>query len=249
MGQDHFDAPALLDAWDRLEWLDTVLADKFSRETLRAILRYRLTRRVSCVRPATYREYQHPLVRAQPGDEVIDAGAFDGDTAALFLQTMGDRHDAGRIHAFEPSPENFRRLHDRIARDSLQHRILPVPAALGAADGETTFLEDASSPVASRIAVDAPTRVKIRSLDSYCDQHRISPTLIKLDIEGAEHDALRGAQSLIRRSAPKLQICLYHHAPDLWQLPALIKSLHPTYRLYLGHHAPHHWSDLILYAR
>ena len=47
----------------------------------------------------------------------------------------------------------------------------------------------------------------------------------------------------------KLQICLYHRAPDLWEIPALIKSLHPGYRFYLGHHAAHHWSDLVLYAR
>jgi FkbM family methyltransferase len=249
MGMDHFDPAPLLDAWDHLESLDSLLADTFSRQTLRAVLRYRLTRRTSCIRPATYREYQHPLVRAESGQDVLDAGGFDGDTAALFLQTMGDAPDAGHVHVFEPSPENARRLRDRIDRESWHHRVLPIEAGVGESDGHLGFLENHASPVGSRIALHAPTRVKILSIDSYCRRTNLIPGLIKMDIEGFEQQALKGAALTLRTHTPKLQICLYHRASDLWEIPALIKSLHPGYRFYLGHHAPHHWSDLVLYAR
>ncbi|HVX84206.1 MAG TPA: FkbM family methyltransferase [Phycisphaerae bacterium] len=246
MGQDHFDVEMLLGAWDQIEWLDSVLADKLSRETLRAILRYRLTRRVSCVRPATYREYRHPLVRAEVGNEVIDAGAFDGDTAALFLETMGGD---GTVHAFEPSGENLRRLRDRVAREGWQERVVAIEAGVGATDGEAGFMEDAASPVGSRVAVAATMRVKIRALDSYCAERRIAPGMIKMDVEGCERAALRGAERVLRQFGPKLQICLYHRAADLWEIPAWLKDVRPGYRFYLGHHTAVHWSDVVLYAR
>ena len=61
-------------------------------------------------------------------------------------------------------------------------------------------------------------------------------TYIKMNIEGAEIDALRGAAQTIRRWRPKLAVAAYHRPADLWQVPALIREIHPGYRLYLRQH-------------
>jgi hypothetical protein len=58
-----------------------------------------------------------------------------------------------------------------------------------------------------------------------------------MDIEGAEEEALRGAEGLLRADAPKLAISVYHRAADLWRLPLLIKGLQKHYRLYLRHYS------------
>lgn len=63
-------------------------------------------------------------------------------------------------------------------------------------------------------------------------------TFIKLDIEGAELEALRGAAETIRRNRPKLAVCVYHKPGDLFKIPLFIKSLVPEYRLYLRQHQP-----------
>ena len=61
-------------------------------------------------------------------------------------------------------------------------------------------------------------------------------TLIKMDIEGAEKQALLGAKALIQTFKPKLSICLYHSCEDLWEIPFLIKSIMPEYKLFLRPH-------------
>lgn len=246
MGADHFDVGKLLAAWEQVEWLDSVLADKYSRETLRGILRYRLTRRASCLRKATYREYRHPLVRAEAGDQVIDAGGFDGDTAQLFLETMGE---TGWVHVFEPSRENMGRLRERAAREGWGSRVVAVEAGVGASDGEAGFVEDAGSPVGSRVAVGSAMRVKMRSIDSYCAEAGIVPSMIKMDVEGFEGAALEGAEGVIGRYGPRMQVCVYHRAGDLWEIARWVKSVRGGYRFYLGGHAGGDWSDVVLYAR
>ena len=61
-------------------------------------------------------------------------------------------------------------------------------------------------------------------------------TFIKMDIEGAEPLALRGAEEIIRTQTPKLAICTYHRAEHLWEIPAMIRQMNPAYQIYFRHH-------------
>jgi hypothetical protein len=70
---------------------------------------------------------------------------------------------------------------------------------------------------------------------------------IKLDVEGGEADALRGAHRTLISHRPVLAISCYHKPEDLWALPDLIDSLVPDYRFYLRQHAFNSF-DLVLYA-
>ncbi|HEY8097641.1 MAG TPA: FkbM family methyltransferase, partial [Methylobacter sp.] len=70
---------------------------------------------------------------------------------------------------------------------------------------------------------------------------------IKMDIEGAELAALKGASESIQKFKPRLAISLYHRLSDFIDIPSEIRRLHPEYRFYLGHHSVHQ-EETILYA-
>ena len=98
-------------------------------------------------------------------------------------------------------------------------------------------------PSISAISGTGNTSVEVEAIDN------VSPdaTFIKLDVEGAELEALKGAAGTIRRNRPKLAICMYHKPGDLFEIPLFIKSLAPEYRFYLRQHQPVS-CELVLYA-
>jgi hypothetical protein len=74
-----------------------------------------------------------------------------------------------------------------------------------------------------------------------------APTWIKMDIEGSEPAALRGAEMSITRHAPLLSICVYHSQDHVWSIPNQIAKLRPDYRFYLRPYVAESW-DLVCYA-
>jgi hypothetical protein len=71
--------------------------------------------------------------------------------------------------------------------------------------------------------------------------------LLKLDVEGAEADALCGAQTIISQSKPVIALSAYHKPQDLWELPNLISSISPDYTFYFRQHYYNSF-DIVLYA-
>jgi hypothetical protein len=88
-------------------------------------------------------------------------------------------------------------------------------------------------------------QVRVRPLDDILNGH--TPTFIKLDVEGAEKDALLGARRTIEQHAPVLAVCLYHRPSDLWELPLLLRSMNPQYSLYLRRYSDECW-ETVCYA-
>ena len=107
---------------------------------------------------------------------------------------------------------------------------------------------DDAIPLGSHIALqDAGSsgkRVEVVRLDDAVDD---GVTYIKMDIEGAELNALAGCQETIRTNRPKLAICVYHRPSDYFEIPRLIHLMRPDYRLYLRQHSPFN-IDTVLYA-
>jgi hypothetical protein len=72
----------------------------------------------------------------------------------------------------------------------------------------------------------------------------LTPTYVKMDIEGAEPQALVGATGLLRRHHPILAVCTYHRSEHLWQIPNLIRSIAPEYNLFLRRYAEECWEGV-----
>ena len=122
-------------------------------------------------------------------------------------------------------------------------RITLLPFLVGNQDGPAQFNADGS--VSSHITADGGISVECRKLDSIAWAHL--PTYIKMDIEGAEPDALCGASGLLRKHGPALAICLYHRTEHLWQLPRYIHETAPGYEVFIRRYAEDCW-ELVCYA-
>ena len=172
----------------------------------------------------------------------VDCGAYDGDTIRILLQQPNG--SSASIHAFEADPANFEKLRETTS-GLLHHGSIALHnLAVGASSGSVMFR--ALSNEASYISpLSGDTQVNCVTLDEMLGS--MEPTFIKMDIEGAEPDALRGAANLISRCAPVLAICSYHRQDHLWKIPLLIQSFNSGYRFYLRPHLLE-GLDLVCYA-
>jgi hypothetical protein len=94
---------------------------------------------------------------------------------------------------------------------------------------------------------DAPS-IKTLSIDDLVASQGLERLdFIKMDIEGAEMSALRGAEGALRRFRPKLAICVYHSLSDFWSVPQFLDSLGLGYRFFLRHFTIHA-EETVLFA-
>jgi FkbM family methyltransferase len=165
------------------------------------------------------------LIQLSDDEVFVDCGAYDGDSIRDFCDVSGGRFR--RILAFEPDPENFRRLQSSV-NDT---RVVTRCSAVGA---ERAVLHMSSSGASSSFSDTGDVEIECATLDELLADEE--PTFIKMDIEGAEIDALRGAAETLRRCRPTLAICVYHAPDHLWRIPLLLNELLPGSRLSLRSH-------------
>ena len=152
---------------------------------------------------------------------LIDCGAFTGDTVEEFVNYTNGRYK--KIISFEPDSHNFERLKQSTA---LYHDVNLFPFATGNNNCEVCFSE--KSDLSSSVCESGENKVRMVRLDDFIND---VPTVIKMDIEGAELDSLKGAESLIKTYRPKLAICIYHKVEDLYTIPSYLKQIVPEYRM------------------
>ncbi|MGH8613998.1 MAG: FkbM family methyltransferase, partial [Gammaproteobacteria bacterium] len=99
---------------------------------------------------------------------------------------------------------------------------------------KATLKFDDAGTRGSVLTATGATTVSVVGLDEVLNGERV--TYVKLNIEGAEIDALEGGAASIRRWAPKLAIAAYHVPDHLWRVPATIRGLRPDYRIYFRQH-------------
>ena len=87
----------------------------------------------------------------------------------------------------------------------------------------------------SKVLLDGSTHIDVTSIDNVLNGN--AATFIKLDIEGCELEALKGAKNTIIKYHPKLAICVYHKPEDIFEIPKYILSLVPNYKLYIRHYS------------
>jgi FkbM family methyltransferase len=219
-------------------------ADAASRREYIAQLRWRLSFDFDGLGPPALDTIYFPpdLVRLQANELFVDCGAFDGDTLREFLIASNGAFE--KYIAFEPDPGNFARLNDSLTGlpDAVRQRIEICRAAIAAADGTARF--SAEGGPSSHLG-EGDLEVEAIALDRYLGNRR--PTFIKMDIEGAEPEALAGVNRHIRADAPILAISCYHRQDHLWAIPLLINSINSQYAFYLRPHDLEGW-DLVCYA-
>jgi FkbM family methyltransferase len=183
------------------------------------------------------------LYRYSPDEVLVDCGAFDGDTVRRFLRTRGDAFRS--VIACEPDPANRARFEQWSATlpTETRRKIRVAPFAVGAQKGKARF--EATGTAGSGVDSSGSFEVAVASIDNLTAE--TPPTLIKMDVEGAELEALEGARNSIEAHAPVLAVCVYHRSDHLWRIPLSIASLSDRYQFYLRAHAEDCW-DVTCYA-
>lgn len=97
----------------------------------------------------------------------------------------------------------------------------------------------------SAVSCDGEVQIETLQLDEVLGDRDV--TFLKMDIEGAEKEALLGARKTIKRCRPKLAISVYHKPEDIWELPELILDIYPDYELYIRHYSLRD-AETVLYA-
>ena len=169
--------------------------------------------------PADHDQYFPGLFRPVPEECFVDCGAYDGDTIHAFLEWSGGVFS--KIIAFEPDPKNAEMLRAYAeGRSDLGKRLDIRTSGVAESAGGVSFLASGGSD--ARICQNGDVQVSCVSLDEALGFERA--TFVKMDIEGAEMAALRGARTIMRRDRPIIAACVYHQQDHLWEVPLIIAS-------------------------
>lgn len=170
----------------------------------------------------------------------IDCGAFDGDTAYALKKY---KREAEALVLFEPDAGNFMKLCANLKNNRTAREQVLFPCGVWKNNEMLKFRSGINS--SSGISDNGDTFIQCIAIDDVIGD--FAPTFLKMDIEGAEYEALAGAEQTIRKYAPDLAISVYHRMEHLWQIPLLIKTIKPTYKFYIRSHGLH-GMETILYA-
>lgn len=167
----------------------------------------------------------------------VDGGAYRGET----LLELTAQAEVSKAYLFEPDPDNFKVLANTIKSTALEAICLP----LAIADSYEILSFNAGDGEGCAITRDGDQHIAAVALDELL--HGQDVNFIKLDVEGAEIQALRGAEGLIKRFRPVMAISLYHRPRDVWEIPELLSPICKEYLFYIRQH--HYNSfDSVLYA-
>lgn len=186
-------------------------------------------------------------IEVEGGDTVIDAGVGWGDTT-IYLGALAQKKPGGHSYAFDVLEEGMRALDEQMKINPHIDTITPVLKALSDVDNEDVYIS-APSPGARIVRRKTQTVVKTCSIDSFYKQNNLKTiNFIKMDIEGAEVPALKGAKKVIKEFKPKLAISVYHKWDDLLVIPQLIADIRDDYSFYLDC-STGFGGEIILYCR
>ncbi|ENK1243348.1 FkbM family methyltransferase [Clostridium botulinum] len=266
---NYFD---LLEYGGKISEVYNFLEDDISKKVLENILMARIYDDLSFIDEIQDKKLENEyfdksIIKLSSNESFVDAGAYDGDTLYKFIQNTNMNFD--RVFLFEPDKNNFKLLDNQISNKLLVSKIDDSVETvelgnivdqinlynLGVYDKSSVLSFNGNLLKASHVTGNLDMNLKdhnyykdiieVVKLDDFLENKNI--TYIKMDIEGSEYEAVKGAANIISKYKPKLAICIYHTENHLWDIPILIKKLNPNYKIYMRHYNSNLW-DTICYA-
>lgn len=219
--------------------------DELSRKTFSLYIKARLKDDVRYLHPVYIKEqyFTKGVLAFSDNEIVVDAGAYTGDTLEAYLTLAALSFK--KYYAFEPDNENYEKLLQLVKKKEIDNVKLHK-SGLGERKEERIFEEKA---IGSRVVEKSEEnkfscRIQIESIDEAAPD----ATFIKADVEGMEMELLSGARQTILRNKPKLAICVYHRAEDIFSIPLLLKEWVPEYKIYFRQHDLNQPYEMVCYA-
>ncbi len=171
----------------------------------------------------------------------LDAGAYIGDSYDFF-KSQGAI--INKYIGLEPDPKNYEKLVQLVKNEKSPIETLLLPCGLWSKTTQLRFnCQDISA--GSSIGNTGDILIQCLSIDEFIKDSKIN--LIKMDIEGAEIDAIKGGIHTIKNCKPMLMISLYHKPEDLIEIPLLLNEICKEYNFFIRYHA-YNGFDIVLYA-
>jgi FkbM family methyltransferase len=214
---------------DEFEQVYSLFSDDYSRKLYESIINYKISGKIDyLIGDGLTVDFAEIFDTVSPGTAEIyaDCGAYTGDTIAVYHSVTSGKYR--HIHAFEPGCRTFKRLENNTAgmTDITLHN-----AAVWSEASEIVISDsnNRNNTIVTDIK-DSTGGKRIRTVT--LDEAVPDATLVKMDVEGAEPEALTSAESLLRRGA-KFITAIYHRSEDLYKLPLLMHRFNPQYRFCL----------------
>jgi FkbM family methyltransferase len=241
---DFFNRNYILEHSEKFTETYNMLADERSKAVLIAFINGKLQGKPEELYDLVEGNQYFPedIIRLNSNESFVDAGAYVGDTLSTFLKKVNYVFDT--YYAFEPDVKNYIMLEEFVSEASIEN-IWIYKLGVSNQKAQLRFISNKVNTVKSNISKDGDLIIEVDSIDNVLKGQIVS--FIKMDIEGAEYDALNGAQQTIIRYKPKLAVSMYHKPDDLFKIPQYIRELRPDYKFYLKHHM-HITQELVLYA-
>jgi len=222
----------------------SLFADALSRDIYLKIVKTHLQRKIVPIPNRNPKEQYFPTdVNLQKGfSRFINCGSYNGDTIKNLLNL---KKKIKALACFEPDPGNFKTLTDYLVqnKDKIADNIIAFPC--GVYSVEKQFKFSSGNEFNSMISKEGASIIQCVSIDHVIPS--FDPTFINMDIEGAELEALKGAEGTIVESKPDLAICVYHAPNHIWDIPLYLDGLRLGYQFYLRNYTSF-VSETILYA-
>jgi FkbM family methyltransferase len=221
---------------EKLNKVFTLLKDEKSIQLLKQIILLRETLDNNYyITPEGIEYFPEDIPMFENLDDVnfIDCGAYIGDTIVELLQQT---QNVNYTISFEPDTKNLTKLQselENLKKKNSNTNFIIYPAGVYSTNDILKFSNNGIDSSAS-LDNNSTLEVPVVSLDTVVLNS--APNFIKMDIEGAEKEALIGATKTIKKYKPNLAICLYHKPEDLWELPLLINEIEPSYDMYIRVH-------------
>ncbi len=209
------------------------LGDDASKQILADMLRFRMTYNPKYCDHAMdislrsgIRDFDYSVTsHFRKGIVFCDVGGYDGDSTLDFMRFSNDYE---RIYFFEPDSSAYNAAMTRLKE---YKNIEFINKGCGSKPGLAKF--DVLGGDSGRVSVTGNVEVQVTTLGEFINN---SNTYVKMDIEGAELEALQGMSNQIREYKPLLGISVYHRTGDFHVLPEYILSCNEDYSLYLRHY-------------
>lgn len=176
------------------------------------------------------------------GQEVfVDVGSYDGADSIKFAEWCHKNYK--KIYIFEPNDYQAEISLSNLKEAEIQEFDL-VRKGAWSSSGEVGF-SGSGMNMGTIVSSDTEEIVKVDTIDNVLKGEKA--TFIKMDVEGSELEALKGAQNTICNFKPKLAICIYHKPEDIWTIPSLILEYDSTYRFKVRQYQTW-YAECVLYA-
>ena len=228
-GSEIFDDAFIKANREKIELAYTLLSDERSKEIYRLTLKFYYSGNLKYLFQTfdSKEEIFTRILQLSSNENYLDLGAYRGDTIEELIHYAGSYQ---RIVAVEPDPKTYKKLcayirnkKDITAYQKTVWKTNDIPLLFSDNGGRNSTLNGSKGVIVNTLTIDNIAQ-------------NWNTSYIKMDVEGAEKEALAGGIQTLKNLSPKLNIAVYHRFEDIFDIPLMIYAINSRYRFYLRHH-------------